>query len=62
MFFPHTTEATCYRYRGGGKSNCSYIAPIQTFALKPGLVFEYEVVLAIGTADQIRAVFGKLRK
>ena len=61
MFFPHTTEATCYRFRGGGTSNCSYIAPIQTFALKLGLVFEYEVVLAIGTAEQIRAVFGKIR-
>jgi hypothetical protein len=62
MFFPHTTEGTCYRFRGGGKSDCSYIAPIQTFALKPGLVFEYEVVLAVGTAEQIRAVFGKLKK
>lgn len=62
MSFPHATEATCYRYRGGGKSDCSYIAPIQTFALKPGLIFEYEVVLAIGTAEQIRSVFGKLRK
>ena len=62
MFFPHTMEATCYRFRGGGKSDCSYIAPIQTFALKPGLVFEYEVVLATGTTEQIRAVFGKTRR
>ena len=61
MFFPHATEATCYRFRGGGKSDCSYIAPIQTFALKPGLVFEYHVVLDIGTPEQIRAVFGKIR-
>ncbi len=61
MLFPHTTEATCYRFRGGGTSDCSYIAPIQTFALKPGLVFEYDVLIALGTADEIRAVFEKRR-
>lgn len=60
LYFPHTTEATCYRFRGGGKSDCSYIAPIQTFALKPGLVFEYEVVLALGTAEQMRLAFQKI--
>ncbi len=64
LYFPHTTEATTYRYRDGGegKSNCSYIAPIQTFALKPGMVFKYQAVLALGTAEQIRAVFSKLAR
>jgi hypothetical protein len=28
--------------------------------MKPGLVFEYEVVLAIGTVEQIRTVFKTL--
>ncbi len=58
---PHAQEATTYRVREGNKGDVSYAAPLQTFALKPGLVFEYEVVLAIGTVEQIRSVFGKLR-
>ena len=61
LFMPHTAQATCYRVRNGNAGDCSYIAPIQTFALKPGLVFEYEVVLALGTTEQIRAVFAKLK-
>lgn len=61
LWCPHAKEATCYRVREGNRGDVSYIAPLQTFALKPGLVFEYEVVLAIGTVEQIRAVFGKLR-
>jgi hypothetical protein len=61
MFFPHAHEATCYRFRGGGKSNCSYIAPIQTFSLRPALVFEYHITLALGTPDQIRSTFQKLQ-
>jgi hypothetical protein len=58
---PHAKEATTYRVREGNRGDVSYAAPLQTFALKPGLVFEYEVVLAIGTVEQIRSVFGKLR-
>ncbi len=61
LFMPHTDQATCYRVREGNQADCSYIAPIQTFALKPGLVFEYEVVLALGSVEQIRAVFAKLK-
>ncbi|MCB1275675.1 hypothetical protein [Prosthecobacter sp.] len=61
LFMPHTTQATCYRVRHGNKGDCSYVAPIQTFALKPGLVFEYEVVLTIGSLEEIRAVFAKLK-
>jgi len=62
IYFPHTDFATTYRVRDSGVGDCSYLAPLQTFALKPGLVFEYEVVLALGTADQLRAVFTKLRE
>lgn len=61
IYCPHTQEATTYRVREGNKGDVSYAAPLQTFALKPGLVFEYEVVLAIGTVEQIRSVFGKLQ-
>lgn len=62
IFCPHAKEATCYRVREGNKGDVSYAAPLQTFALKPGLAFEYEVVLAIGNVEQIRSVFGKLRE
>lgn len=61
LFMPHTTQATCYRVRNGNRGDCSYVAPIQTFALKPGLVFEYEVILAIGDLEQLRQVFAKLK-
>ena len=62
VYFPHTDFATTYRVSNTGVGDCSYIAPLQTFALKPGLVFEYEAVLATGTAGQIRAVFTKLHR
>jgi hypothetical protein len=61
LWCPHAKEATCYRVREGNRGDVSYAAPLQTFALKPGLVFEYEVVLAIGTVEQIRSVFSKLQ-
>ncbi len=60
IFMPHTTQATCYRVRNGNKGDCSYMAPIQTFALNPGLVFEYEVVLALGSLEQLSATFAPL--
>ena len=60
VYFPHTDFATTYRVRDTGPGDCSYIAPLQTFALKPGLVFDYETVLAIGNVEQIRAIFTKL--
>lgn len=57
LYMPHTTQLTCYRVRNGNQGDCSYLAPIQTFTLKPGLVFEYEVVLVIGSLEEMRAVF-----
>ncbi len=60
LYFPHTDYATTYRVRDAGIGNVSYIAPVQSFALRPGLVFEYETVLAIGTLEEIRAAFYKL--
>jgi hypothetical protein len=62
LYFPYTDFATTYRVRNSGIGNCSYIAPIKSFALTPGLVFEYETMLATGTVDQIRATFRKLQK
>ena len=62
VYFPHTDFATTYRVSDTGAGNCSYIAPLQTFALKPDLVFDYEAVLAIGAVEQIRSVFTKLHR
>lgn len=62
IYFPHTDSATTYRVSDQGIGNCSYLAPLQTFALKPGLVFEYKVTLATGTVEQIRSIFGELAK
>lgn len=62
LFMPHTSQITCYRVRNGNQGDCSYLAPIQTFALKPGLAFEYEVVLMIGSLEEIRAAFTALER
>jgi hypothetical protein len=60
LWCPHTQEATCYRVRHDNAGDCSYIAPVQTFALKPGLVFEYDTALMLGHINAIRATFAKL--
>ncbi|MDB6138408.1 MAG: hypothetical protein JWO94_1480 [Verrucomicrobiaceae bacterium] len=57
IWFPQTDAATTYRVTEAGPGNVSYLAPVRHFSLKPGLVFEYEIVLALGTVEQIRAVF-----
>ena len=62
VYFPHADFATTYRVRDTGIGDCSYIAPLQTFALKPSMVFDYQVVLALGTAGQIRAAIAKFHE
>ena len=60
VLFPGTEKITTYRHpgpagpKGGG---CSYFAPIRTMAITPGLVFDYNIYLTIGTADEMRARF-----
>lgn len=54
IYMPHTQDVTAYRVRNGNQGDCSYVAPIKTFALKPGLVFEYEVALGIGSLEELR--------
>lgn len=61
-YVPITTEATCYRFLGGSGSDCSYVAPITTFALKPGLKFTYDAYFAIGSLEQLREQFSTVRK
>jgi hypothetical protein len=59
-FVPVTTRLTCYRYQAA-PSSCSYFAPLKTFALTPGLVFEYDVFLTVGTSHEIRETFRRLK-
>ncbi|HYF35204.1 MAG TPA: hypothetical protein VD994_07960, partial [Prosthecobacter sp.] len=61
IWCPHAREITCYRVRNGNKGDCSYLAPLQTFALSPGLVFEYECALLMGSVDEIRQGFKTLK-
>jgi hypothetical protein len=58
---PQCKMATCYRVPG--KAACSYVAPLETFALTPGLKFEHEVWLTAGKLVEIRERFSEvLRK
>ena len=57
---PGTLEATTYRFQGGRGSSCSYIAPLRTFALTPGLTFTYHAYLTLGSAEEIRRTFQAL--
>jgi len=62
VYVPGTTEATTYRFKGGSGSDCSYIAPLRTFALTPGLSFSYYAYFTLGNADTIRDRFAGLKK
>lgn len=63
VYVPAAPEATCYRF-GDGKhrSSCSYIAPLITFGITPGQVFEYEAWFTVGSEEAIRARIGVLKK
>jgi hypothetical protein len=60
VYVPGATEATCYRYKGGAGSDCSYIAPLHTFALTPELSFSYTAFFTLGDAETIRKRFATL--
>ncbi len=60
LYVPTAREATCYRYRGGAGSDCSYVAPLARFALQPNFKFQYNAWLTIGSAAEIRERFRKL--
>lgn len=64
VYTPGTPQMTLYRFGyGSGPTSgaCSYFAPIRTFAVTKGMVFEYDVYLYIGTIDQIRETFYGIR-
>lgn len=64
VYVPSVSEATCYRFRGrrGGDLDCSYVAPIATFALTPGLKCSYDAYFTIGTVEEIRTRFARIRQ
>ena len=64
LYVPVTDRATCYRYGNGvpRKDSCSYLAPLTRFALTPGLVWEYEAWVTIGTVSEIRERFQSIEK
>lgn len=64
---PGTGDAVTYRHKGNGKSGptgsaCSYVAPVRKISLKKGTVVDYHFFLTIGTLDEIRSRFAKLRQ
>ena len=65
VYVPIASKITCYRFGSGEYRRedgaCSYFAPVKEFAITPGMVFDYDVYLTIGTAQQIRDRVYKLR-
>jgi hypothetical protein len=64
-YVPLTEELTCYRYAAGQPSErgaCSYFAPLTTFAVTPGMVFEYDVYLTCGTVEEMREAFRRVHE
>ncbi len=62
VFVPVATSLTCYRFGDGKRDHgsCSYFAPIKDFAITPGMKFEYDAWLTIGTSAEIRKRFHKI--
>jgi hypothetical protein len=60
VYVPGASEATCYRFEGGSGSDCSYLAPLQTFALTPKLLYSYSGFFTLGDTETIRMRFSKL--
>lgn len=56
-------DLTCYRFGSSPQARgaCSYCAPVIKFAITPGMHFEYEVALALGTPGEMRAEFARLK-
>ncbi|MDP1563401.1 MAG: hypothetical protein Q8M16_18625 [Pirellulaceae bacterium] len=62
IYVPEVTEATAYRFQGGSGSDCSYVAPLKTFALTPELTYAYTAYLTLGDVETIRARFAEIVK
>lgn len=64
VLVPMAIRLTCYRFGDGKREHgsCSYFAPLATFAIKPGFVFEYDAYLTIGSIDEIRDRFKQIAR
>lgn len=62
VLVPVADSLTCYRFGDGKREHgsCSYFAPVKSFAITPGLKFEYDVWLTIGSSKEIRARFSAI--
>lgn len=63
VFSPTAEQLVAYRVGPEGssaRSDCSYMAPIVTAAIKPGMRFSYDYYIAIGRLDQIRRWFAEI--
>jgi hypothetical protein len=62
VYVPAADRLTCYRFADGKREHgaCSYFAPLTTFSIKPGFVFEYDAFLTIGSVDEVRMRFRKI--
>ncbi len=59
VYVPVSNELTCYRY-GSSETTpgaCSYFAPLRTFAITRDFDWEYDVLVTVGSLDEIRARF-----
>jgi len=62
VYVPIAFEATCYRFRGGSGSDCSYVAPIKTFSITPGFSFSYDAYFTMGNTSIMRQRFYELHE
>jgi hypothetical protein len=64
LHFPVTTSFAAYVLgppeRAAEPWTCSYVAPISTFRLAPGLTVSFKAHLYVGSVDEIRAAFSRL--
>jgi len=62
VYTPVSTKAAYYRFGSDNTDNsCSYIAPVESFALIPGMRRTYDVYLTIGSTEEIRERFGEIQ-
>jgi hypothetical protein len=67
VFFPHTTKIVYYTFEGGGDHvdpkgfSCSYFAPVIVDAITPNKTYDYTVYITMGSAEQIRDTFTKIK-
>lgn len=66
VYTPGAVLSTTYRFGsgpGGPKlGSCSYFAALRVFGIKEGGVYEYDVYMMIGTLEEMRAEFYKIRE